>query len=868
MNLLNKLTVTNLKLNKKRTTVTIIGIILATALITAVSGMVTSFQATLIKHSKKSDGNYHYEYVDVPKEDLKYIENNRNIESYYMTQNIGYAKLEKGQNEWKPYLHLMAYDGRALENSSIKLIEGRMPQNDNEIIISEHISTNGKVTYKVGDKLKLEIGNRISEDYPLNQYNDYEKDEKIQVQFTKTYEVVGIIERPNRYIEPYSAPGYSIITYLNHDHIQEKANIYTLYTKKGLNNRNEVTANIIGVSADILKKMEKEPLTENELKQLEEAKYQVQGNDSLLRWEALELSAENLSMIYSLAAIVIVIIIITSVFCIRNSFAISITEKMKQYGMLASIGATSKQIKKNVFYEAFILAIIAIPLGIASGTLAVFILLKLIGIILKDSLNGLEFVFQVSWIAIIIAVVLSLITIFLSARKSAKRAGKVSPIEAIRSNEDIKIKSKKLKSPKIIKKMFGIGGEIAYKNLKRNKKKYRTTVISIVVSVSIFIAMSCFMGYAFKTSSIYYTEKEYNLVVYQSNEEKGYDLLKQASTLEGIEKFSLQKRIELATKEIKYSQKAREIYEPIEEENNQPTEIGIDIVTLGKEEYARYIKDLGLNYEKVKDKVILIDDAMIYVTEEDGKGVYQKFNALEYQLGDKVKATYRNKEDKSHKEIELEIAKKTDKRPMGLESVYTDSGFWIVSEEWLQKNLNGNYSRAALYIKCNNANQVEDNIKNLSKDLAINNYDEMVKQQNAMWLVIAIFLYGFIAVISLIGITNIFNTITTNMNLRSKEFANLKSIGMTKKEFNKMIRLESIFYGTKSLLIGIPIGIGLSYGIYKAFAESAEMGFLFPTSGVIISIIAVFILIAGIMKYSLNKINKQNIIETIRKDNI
>lgn len=259
---------------------------------------------------------------------------------------------------------------------------------------------------------------------------------------------------------------------------------------------------------------------------------------------------------------------------------------------------------------------------------------------------------------------------------------------------------------------------------------------------------------------------------------------------------------------------------------------------------------------------------MTYVTEEDGKGVYQKFNALEYQTGDKVKATYTNKENKTHKEIELEIAKKTDKRPMGLEQVYCESGFWIVSEEWLQKNLNGNYSRAALYIKCDNANQVEDSIKNLSKDLAINNYDEMVKQENAMWLVIAIFLYGFIAVISLIGITNIFNTITTNMNLRSKEFANLKSIGMTKKEFNKMIRLESIFYGTKSLLIGIPIGIGLSYGIYKAFAESAEMGFLFPTSGVIISIVAVFILIAGIMKYSLNKINKQNIIETIRKDNI
>ena len=205
---------------------------------------------------------------------------------------------------------------------------------------------------------------------------------------------------------------------------------------------------------------------------------------------------------------------------------------------------------------------------------------------------------------------------------------------------------------------------------------------------------------------------------------------------------------------------------------------------------------------------------------------------------------------------------------MGFEQTYSSNGFWIVSDEWVETVMQGNYDKASLYIKCDNANQMEKSIKNISKDISVNNYDEIARQENAIWLVIAIFLYGFITVISLIGVTNIFNTITTNMNLRSKEFANLKSIGMTNKEFNRMIRLESIFYGTKSLLIGIPIVIALSYAIYKAFAEGTEMGFLFPTNGVIISVVAVFVLIIGIMKYSLNKINKQNIIETIRKDNI
>lgn len=870
MNLLNKLTITSLKLNKKRTAVTMIGIILATALITAVAGMVTSFRATMIEHAKQSDGNYHYEYLNVPKEDLKYIENNRNIESYYITQNIGYAELKDSKNEYKPYVYLMAYDGRALENSSIKLKEGKMPQNDHEIIIAEHILTNGKVNYKIGDKITLNVGRRISDGEELDQTNQFVKEveERIEKEFTKTYEIVGIMERPNRDIEAYSAPGYSVITCLKHNQIEGKVNIYTLYTKQALKNRYSVTAQIIDLPKELLEKVSKSELTDSERQQLDEAKYDVKENEGLLRFEVLELSASNLSMVYTVAVIVIAIIIITSVFCIRNSFAISITEKMKQYGMLISVGATSKQIKKNVLYEAFILSMIAIPLGILSGIFAVFVLLKLIGIILGESLDGIIFIFKIPWYAVILATVLALFTIFLSARKSAKRASKISPIEAIRSNDDIKVKSKKISSPKLIKKLFGVGGEIAYKNLKRNKRKYRTTVVSIVVSVSVFIAMTCFMGYAFKTSSIYYTNKEYNLSAYANDQEKDYETLKEISQLEGIEKFSLQRIVilDILAEEIKLTEKGKQNYR-LEAGEEMPSKQSVEVIALGKEEYNRYIKELGLNYNQIKDKVILIDDHM-QIQEENGKNIYQKFEVFNYKNGDKVNASYTNKQNGISKNIELEIGKKTDKRPIGLEQTYSSNGFWIVSEEWMDRIMKSEYTRAALYAKCENADKVEENIHNHYKGINVNNHDKMVRQENAMWLVIAIFLYGFITVISLIGITNIFNTITTNMNLRSKEFANLKSIGMTNKEFNRMIRLESIFYGTKSLLIGVPLGIGLSYLIYKAFAESAEMGFIFPTNGVIISIIAVFILIASIMKYSFNKINKQNIIETIRKDNI
>ncbi len=873
MNLLNKLTITNLKLNKKRTIVTIIGIILATALITAVAGMVTSFRQTLINWTIKTDGNYHYCFKNVPSEELKYIANNRNVKNYYLAQDMGYAKLNESKNEYKPYLYVMSYNKEALKNAPIELVEGRLPQNENELMISEHIITNGKVNYKIGQKISLEMGERLSENSELDQHNPYNKDEeKFNTKLNKTYEIVGIMQRQRNNVEPYSAPGYTVITYLDDSNIKENTNIYVLLNKSKLKDRYKVFADILNIPEDLAEKNVKGNITIEEFDKLNEtAKYKFEINKDLLRFQALEFGDSILSTLYALSIIIISIIIVTSVFCIRNSFAISITEKMKQYGMLASVGATSKQIKKNVFYEALILSIIAIPMGVLCGMLAVFIVLKIISAILAESLNGMIFVYSIPWAAIGISVILAMITIFLSARKSAKRAAKVSPIEAIRSNEDIKIKSKKLKSPKIIKKIFGVGGDIAYKNLKRNKKKYRTTVISIVVSVAIFIPTSTFINYAFKTSSMYYQygEANYNLIVSVPKQNlTDNENIKQIIELDGIKEYSIQKSIiaSVDIKDVKYSSMGREYIGKFEEEGGSTT-TNFSIYSVGKEEYNRYINKLGLKYDEVKDKAILINSATTFIKNDKGRYINTKFEPYEYKAGDILSMKLVGK-SVDERNAEIEIAKSTDKYPMGFEGK-TTGGYIIVSDEWIQKKSDYYLSNGIeLYINCNNSDVLEENIRKIDKNLNITNIDSYIREQKAMWIVIAIFLYGFITVISLIGVTNIFNTITTNMNLRSKEFANLKSIGMTTKEFNRMIRLESIFYGTKSLLIGIPIGTLLSYLMFKAFGESVDFGFIFPVSGVSISIIAVFVLIISIMKYSLNKINKQNIIETIRKDNI
>ena len=862
MNILNKLTIKNLKLNKKRTIVTIIGIILSVALICAVASMVSSFRESLIRFEINRDGNFHYEFSNVDSKTLKEIKNNRNFEKIYISKNIGYLKLDNSKNEDKPYAYLIAMNKITMSNVSLNLIEGRFPSNDKEIVIPRHLKTNGRIDYKVGDTITLYLGDRVSDGYTLNQNNPYHKDEEtFDIKDTKTFKIVGIIERPSTIIENYSAPGYTFITYLNDNNYSGEYNVYLRYTKEALKNRYEITAKLLNVDPIKYKKYmtDLDSLKDSEIDEIEEKIVKTPHimNGYLISLETMSLKNSTMKVLYILSTIVIIIIIVSSVFCIKNSFDISIAEKTKQYGMFRSIGATSKQIKKNVLYEAFILGIIGIPLGILCGLLASWILIKVCNYYLYGTLNGITLVFNTSLISILISILLGSITIYFSALKSARRASKLSPMVAIRNSEDIKIKSKKLRTPKYIKSLFGVGGVISYKNLKRNKKKYRTTVISIVISVSVFIGLYYFMNMAFSILDLEVGSSDANiqLIIGDNSKDKENNLnkIEQIFNLDNIERISFQKRLlgEIIDKTL-YTKEFNKLV------GTNGTKISI--FAIGDSEYRTYVKSLGLNYSDVKNTGILINNSFAY--DEDSKKDIE-ISVLNIKKNDKVDIKINNI---TH---QIKISEVTKERPFGFSNTYS-SGFIIVSDEYL-KELDSNFNYGWILIRSNNADLLQSNIEKILGDIDYNldNTDKNYRIVKGVYTLVAIFLYGFITVITLIGITNIFNTITTNINLRRGEFAILKSVGMTSHEFNRLINLETIFYSLKSLLIGIPLGVGISYLIYIAFSEgSREFQYEFPFGGVFISILAVFILVFIIMNYSIKKVNKQNIIEDIRNENI
>lgn len=860
MTLLNKLTIKNLKLNKKRTIVTIMGIMLSVALITAVASMYASGIKSLIKYETIIKGDFHTAFYNVPTSDIDKFVNNRNIEKLNITEGLGYAKIDS-KNEDKPYAYLKGFTKDALNNLSVRLVKGRLPENTNEIVIPTHLKTNGRLDLKLNDSITLEVGKRIdSKGSELSQSDKYQNtagEHLVEMQ-TKTYKIVGIIERPATNIEYYTAPGYTFITYIDSKNLSGNVDIYAKFTKDGVKNWDKTIANILGVSQVLFRKVYKVYNQEIESEKLTEQlkkTYMFDMNKYLIDLETNPISSTSMGDLGKVLAIVIVIIVFTSIFCIKNSFDISITEKIRQYGMLRSIGATKKQIKRNVFYEATILGLIGIPLGIILGCLATYILIIISNYYLTDVIQTgfkLELVF--STYAILVAIILGIITIYFSALKSATRASKVSEIDSIRNSANLKISSKKIKSPKYIKKLFGIGGVISFKNLKRNKKKYRTTIISITVSTFVFIALYSFMELAFQNVNNELKVSDFNISL-STNAINDYSYNKFLKTvnLSGVEDYAILRNSELS---FTGSHSSKEYLEYFGTKKESDAEEHITIFAIGKKQYDKYLKSLGLNYDDIKDKGILFDKQYITSYDKNNNKIIKNIRVYDFNKGDVITST--------NNQLNLEIGAISSIGPNLLKNL--SNSYLIISDEMFDKIAKTN--NLDIYYKASNADKLQDELDSYlnGESYNINNQEENVRIMNNLFTLIAIFLYGFIIVISLIGITNIFNTITTNMELRKQEFAMLKSIGMTSKEFKRMIRLETLFMGIKSLLFGILIGIILSYLIY--LSSDSDIPYKLPIVAIIISILVVFILISLIMKYSLNKINKQNTIETIRNENI
>lgn len=949
MNLMKTLTLKNLKLNRKRTIVTIVGIILATALLSALVTLVSSFQYSMIEYQKQKGGDFHVKFSNVKMSELSEFKNNRNIESTFETMGMGFAKLDGCKNEDKPYAYVMATDEAGFEKGCFNLIEGRMAKNEDEIVIPRHLKTNGRIDIKVGDEITLDIGKRYDSNTESVIWENiaYEHEaETLTDTVTKRYKVVGIMERPGYGMEDYSAAGYTFVTYSDElaaidngtksevNEADTTLTVYSRYTQKALRNKDAVTADIIGVDEKLFEKSNNSSVemsaeeSDRFLKEMENAKYDIYINRFLISYECVFPIDGTFKALFTVAAVVALIIILTSVYCIKNSFNISITEKIRQYGMLASVGATRRQIKSSVKTEAAMLGVVGIPVGTMSGILASLILVKVVNALSAGWLN-FALSFHTSLPALILAVILSIATIYFSATGSARRAAKVTPLEAIRNTKEIKIKSAKLKTPAIIGRIWGIGGVISYKNIKRNKKKYRTTVTSIVICSVTFIVISYFMSMAFSVVGMSYASVDYNIGINMSCK-KDLDIEKLSELLSGIEGakdylvgagyyFDVDKPE--YTKE--YGEYCGQLYDDREDVSQE-----FFITVLNDKSYDKYASDAGV--KNADTGAILVNKCTFDVyNEKSSKYVKEEMELYKYKAGDTIRCGYNVYDDASsddnavegdtesstddnnavegdtesgtednsgyvdeetinngvRKTVDVTIAGVTDKVPTCYNG-YGNTSLLFMNQKGFESlwadGKSGNELKPgnaiySAYVVAENADEYQDTLEKETEEnpeysqisFYVSNMDKQMRDEKSLFTLLGVFAYGLIVVIALIGITNIINTLSTGMELRSREFATLRSIGMTDKQFAGMVRLESVFISVKALVIGVPLGILISY-LLCVMMNRMDDAIIYepPYKAIILCIVVVIMLIYAIMKLSMTKLRHNNIIETIKNENL
>lgn len=856
MNIFHKVTLQSMKRNRTRTIVTIIGVVLSAAMITAVATFGTSLLNFLVNGSIAKYGGWHVAFPDVDASVVQEQTQDNAVAGAVSFENIGYAVLNGGKSPEKPYLFLAGFNDETFNNLPVNLISGRLPATSGEVLVPSHLAIKSGVRYKVGDTLSLAVGNRMAENRTLNQQDPYRSGEESLVsEEEKIYTVVGICDRPG--FEEHSAPGYTLITKADAGKQKDSFSLFVT-----LHNPRQVKAYANGVA--------------------EAGTYVL--NDNVLRFMGISDDQLFNTFLYMISGILVAIIMIGSIFLIYNSFNISMNERMRQFGILSSVGATSKQLRNSVLFEGVCIGAIGIPIGVLVGIGSTGLVIPLVagnfGNIVPTAVPLTLSVFPP---AIAAAAVVSLVTILISAYIPARKAAKTPVMECIRQTNEIKVSSRSVKTSKLAQHIYGLEGILALKNFKRNKKRYRSIVLSLTLSVVLFVSGSAFGTTLERLSERMMMDIDYDLLFYAedmdvSEELPLYDKLKTAegvyeSTYQAVLAYSCTVNAgDFSDRYQKYAE-----YDT----QNKTVQLPIDLQFIEDSEYLRFLKELGLpaeEYTGQNAKMLAVAKKRVSGTDGPSEifdifaqrsGAFQvapeTSDGLMLEQGQNINLTFI---DTYPVDLPPEKTPKSGKEP----TVFMVVAPYSLLEKFETPGVN---TTIGLSFRSNNPSQSETEMEAMIQEdggtsaYTLYNIHATLEQNRSITFVIDVFTYIFVIMISLIAVANVFNTISTNIKLRRRELAMLRSVGMSDRSFHKMMNFECAFYGMRTLLFGLPIAGIFSWLIYRGIVSVEKpdnFAYLFPWGSMAISVFSVLFIVFITMLYAINKIKNENIIDALRDD--
>lgn len=914
MNILSKLTLRQMRMNKRRTIVTIIGVIISVAMFTAVATLGGSFLGFMQQMAIVQNGDYHVMYGGINTDSLQLLEEDEKVESYYTVQSHGLAELPE-QFGAKQFLWIKAVSMDGMEPAGVHLTEGRLPQNSRELVLTESIRERDGDYMHIGDTVTLTIGERyltdeytgdvLPDSFPIDGDVGYMGDGETFVPLAenaeRTYTIVGFASAYP--LEPSWMPCLTAITALD-----------------------DPDASDMGV---FLKVKDPDPA----IYEWADAMYEEldadwsSTNTSLLLYSGADYDTDFMQMIYVLVGILFGIIFIGSVALIYNAFAISVTERSVNFGLLASVGATNRQKRRSVLFEALVILAISVPLGLVGGILgmqAVFLavnptIASLMSVNYDVQNIGLNVV--VSPAAILTAIGLSVVTVLISAWIPAIRASRVSPMEAIRQQRDIQLTPRSVKTSRLTRKLFGFEGELAAKTMKRNKKRYRIAISSFVISLVLFLSASSFTHLLGASVDIAVEDTNYDLEIslYQNRSEReaaaaghsiqimegetvteaekladfdalAADVIEDVRNMQGVTESVVLQNWGYTTIMDEVVYESRELQDLTNEQAETAAAGMVPILRISAMDDASlkaYCAQTGASYEAMRNtdfpSAILINDLVW----KEGRN-YTSFSAYDLKKNDVLPFNYVDTSVEGTRTVEgkLYLEAVTDKTALGLSNIRSEStGLTVdvivsrpVFEGYLESLNSENPGHTiSVYLNAEDPAKIEDYVwelwdqpdyRNVFSSLGAYNQTAFKQEIEGVLFLINTFSYVFIGLISAIGIANIFNTISTSIILRKREFAMLKSVGMTPRGFHKMLFFESLFYGLKSLVIGLPISAAMMGLIYLVLLARFDLAFSVPWLQVGIGIASIFVIVLSTVVYAGLKVRKEGIIEGLRNSNL
>lgn len=833
MNIVNTLTLRHIKTHKKRTILTIVAIIVSVAMVTAVFTSAISFIKYFQNSTLAIDGNWHVQFTDDDYSLHKPLfATDKNIDEFAARAVCGTTTFGIDNKMVTHQSSIFCVEINWFNMRNVTVSKGRLPENSHELLLTTRAIKEFDLDVSVGDKITV----------PVSVYDDNGK----ETVTNREYEIVGISDS---FVS--ATDSYGVFSGLDSEALKESQGTIVIARYDKLDNsiydKITETKNTIGFSG-----------------------YKV--NSELFTFSLIR---DGNGMIVSLglfAGILLLIIAVVSVFMIYDSFAVSYQERAKYLGMLASVGATKKQKRMSIYFEGLILGLISVPLGIISGIGGIAVTFKCIeDAFLSTVTYGTgSLKVYVNWFVILGTVIASAITIFISMYIPARKASKTTAIDAIRQANTVKVKKpKKLRVSRLTGKIFGYEGTLAVKNFKRNGRRSRNIVFSLALSVVVFLTVTNFsamLNDILKTSLILTPD------IMISGDYKDQDAI--------VEAVSGNKKIErYFYNTTGYANIDKAYFEKIGEDEVS----GVLLVFLDNTSFDGYLRQLGERPENyhgetptaiVLNSILKVESGKKKVREEPLKNL--KGQKITLSLPITSEEGEEQSAEPSSIKAEITVGVQTTKQWNEEKFTLNNSALplIILSEDYadsvMGETKSGAYTEVS--IMCDDFEAVKTELINSikEKDSEIGFFIETpgagYDQMNNLFTIAKVFIYGFITLISIISVLNIINTISNSMNERRREFAMLRSVGMTPKSFKRMIYLEAGRYGAKALLFSIPVGVLIHFAMYKALSGTMDFGFIIHPLSYVLAVIAVFVIIGTALLYSIDKIRDDNIIETLKTD--